>query len=119
MKYRNRDRANVVIPTIGATMMGGLDALLVLAGPGDLSWTVRLVILGGLGFMAMLAATAVRNPEKAWWLILFAGFAYLVILPPASLVPGRLILGAVLVIGMLVLLVWHARRRRNALWAKE
>jgi hypothetical protein len=119
MNYRHRDRANVIIPTAGAVLLCGLDALLVLAGPGGMSWTVRLAILGGLGLMAMLAGAAVRNPERVGWLLLFAGYGLFTIFPPDALVPGRVILGAILLCGMLGLLVWHARRRRNALWAKE
>ena len=117
MKYAHRDRANRAVPTLCALVLGGVDLAATAAGP-ILPWGVRIALLSLLGFAMLVVSVAVPNPERRGWLLVLAAFGYLVIWPPANLVPWRLILGALLLAGLLGLLVWHARRNRKALWSK-
>jgi hypothetical protein len=97
-------------------VLGGLDLALLAAGP-SFPWGLRIAILALLGFAMLVASRAIPEPERWGWLAELALFAWFTVWPPERMVPGRIVLGALLLAGLLGLLVWHARRKRKALWS--
>ena len=117
MQYRHRDRANRAVPVLAGTVLVGIDLALVVGGPG--LGGARFAVLVVVALAATFVAAAVPGPERIGWLGLLAGFAAFALLPPSRAVPGRLVVGIVLLIVLVGLLVWHARRKRTALWSES